>query len=591
MSDRPRRFTFNCVTNIHGRRLWAGFLLLVAATMAVGPRRADAQDRNEDATLLRSHLEAGEFGPARSLAYRAGTPAERDRWLGEIASAQVASGARDASLSTAADISDDVLRSQVFEHVASEPMRRWLGRGGGAQADWESLEDLITTTIAPETWEELGGDGQIDHFDGGVHVDSAGLLRRIVRQEGTQWLSRLRTTSGKSIGNHDVRRRSDLRMVSLTRLERQVQMSWAVGRAPDEAMRTLAGLEKITYVFVYPETGDLVLAGPASDWKLNLEGRKVSVRTGRPVLRLDDLVVLLRNGIEEQGRFGCSIVPTKQALARTKSYVASNPVPATRREAWLKGLRHHLGKQQIEVYGVDPRTRVARVIVEADYRMKLVGMGLEEGTLGVPSYLQMAKGAGARPMDILRWWFTLNYAAVRATAAHDAFELRGQGVKVLSENELLTAQGERVHTGASDELNREFARNFTTHFKALATKYPVYAELQNVFDLALVAALVRAEDLPGIVGWHLTHFGNPDAYQVQLSVAPSEVDSVINHLTSRVGKRRHFIVGVSGGVSVDTGRLVEPQAIQLDTYGLLKGDRAGATPRDLSREAWWWDVR
>ena len=27
------------------------------------------------------------------------------------------------------------------------------------------------------------------------------------------------------------------------------------------------------------------------------------------------------------------------------------------------------------------------MIVEADYRMKLVGMGLEEGTLGVTSYL------------------------------------------------------------------------------------------------------------------------------------------------------------------------------------------------------------
>ena len=37
------------------------------------------------------------------------------------------------------------------------------------------------------------------------------------------------------------------------------------------------------------------------------------------------------------------------------------------------------GKQDIEVYGLDPRTRAAQVIVEADYRMKLVGMGLEAG--------------------------------------------------------------------------------------------------------------------------------------------------------------------------------------------------------------------
>ena len=44
-------------------------------------------------------------------------------------------------------------------------------------------------------------------------------------------------------------------------------------------------------------------------------------------------------------------------------------------------------------------------------------------------------------MNVLRWWFTMNYKAVAAAAGHDAFEIRGQGVKVLSENELLTEQG------------------------------------------------------------------------------------------------------------------------------------------------------
>ena len=37
------------------------------------------------------------------------------------------------------------------------------------------------------------------------------------------------------------------------------------GRRPTEAMQVLAGLERIEYVFVYPGSGDLVLAGPAGD--------------------------------------------------------------------------------------------------------------------------------------------------------------------------------------------------------------------------------------------------------------------------------------------------------------------------------------
>ena len=55
-------------------------------------------------------------------------------------------------------------------------------------------------------------------------------------------------------------------MVSLTRLEKQVQLLLAAGRQPSEEMQVLAGLQRIEYVFVYPESGDLVLAGPAGDW-------------------------------------------------------------------------------------------------------------------------------------------------------------------------------------------------------------------------------------------------------------------------------------------------------------------------------------
>ena len=37
--------------------------------------------------------------------------------------------------------------------------------------------------------------------------------------------------------------------------------------------------------------------------------------------------------------------------------------------------------------GLPVETRVGRVIVEADYHMKMVGIGLEPGTPGVESYL------------------------------------------------------------------------------------------------------------------------------------------------------------------------------------------------------------
>ena len=133
---------------------------------------------------------------------------------------------------------------------------------------------------------------------------------------------------------------------------------------------------------------------------------------------------------------------------------SSSAAEAAHRRRFPRGLARPLagevGKQDIEVYGLDPRTRAARVIVAADYRMKLVGMGLEEGVPGVQSYLKsikLAPGQPPPPMTVLRWWFTLNYEPPVFSRDRLAFALRGQGVKVESENEHLTAQGKQVHTG------------------------------------------------------------------------------------------------------------------------------------------------
>jgi hypothetical protein len=229
------------------------------------------------------------------------------------------------------------------------------------------------------------------------------------------------------------------------------------------------------------------------------------------------------------------------------------------------------------------------VLVEADYRMKLVGIGLEEGTLGVSSYLsslELGKDGSPPPMNVLRWWFTLNYDSLTATDRRDAFELRGPGVKVLSENEFLTEQGERVHTGDSDVPTRQFTQSFTKHFDKLATKYPIYAELRNVFDLALLSAVIESHDLPGQVGWHMTHFGPGGDYQPQLGTAPTEVDSVMNH---RMLGGKHIVAAISGGVKVDTAGLASRDTVKTDTYGLMTAEHGGSKPKELPRRAWWWD--
>jgi hypothetical protein len=565
------------------------FLCLLAGVVSAGLAAA-AEPESQDA-LIQAHLAAGEFAPALTLARQAAEPRRRDAWLAQIASAQAQAGARDASYRSAAEISDDLLRKAALEGIATQP---WGGRGGGAEADFDSLIDLITSTIQPTTWDTVGGPGSVAPFATGVAVDAQGLLRPLLKQDLTGRLAEMRAAGAVHSHPEHVRRSSPLRMISLPRLERHVQLRLAAGQQPTEDMHVLAGLQRVKYLFVYPAAGDIVLAGPAGDWCADRENRILSTESGQPVVRLDDLVVVLRHVMSEpDARFGCLINPTQEGLTRLQASLEEskkNPLHPSQRKTWLEGLRWRLGKQDIEVYGLDPRTRAARVMVEADYRMKLVGMGLEEGVPGVKSYLELVEvppGQAPPPLGVLRWWFTLNYQAVLAAEDRQAFQLRGQGVQVLSENERLTAEGKRIHTGESEQWNRQFARSFTEHFAALCEKYPIYAELRNLFDLALLGALIRAEGLADKAGWHLTCFGDPAAYQVELGPAPKQVDTVVNH---RVIHQVHVLAGVSGGVACHAAPLAARSAIQIDSSRAVANRRAAAGPsKDLPLEAWWWD--
>lgn len=561
----------------------------LALLFAAGQRPLWAQAGAVDAQID-AHLQAGEFAPAIALAQALGDQPARDRGLAQVAAAQARSGMRRAALDTAGYLADDRLRSGTIDQIAQQPRASSSARGGGTMADFDTLIDLITATIAPQTWDDVGGPGAVDGFPGGVFVDATGVMKRLPVRVDPGSLEQLRQSSRLVRSNRDPRVASPLRKVSLPRLEKHLQMRWALGQEPTSAMRHLAGLQKVQYVFLYPESGDVVLAGEAGDWTLDPEGRMVSVEDGRPVLHLDDLVVLLRNAREAGDRFTCSITPQRDNLAAAQAYLnrtAKSPLKPGQTQDWLDQLRQHMGQQIIEVTGLDARSRVARVIVEADYRMKLVGMGLEDGVLGVKSYLDSIPADQPPPaMSVLRWWFTMNYAALQATPERNAFQIRGQGVQVLSENELLTQRGERIHTGQSDELNTQFAHSFTKHFPSLAAKYPVYADLQNVFDLALVAALLVAEDLPGQADWHLLHLSDPQRHRVLLAAAPTSVETVVSH---RQLADHRIVAGVSGGVSVDSRPFVSGSAIQTDDYGTLQAEYRGSLPENLPPDAWWWD--
>jgi hypothetical protein len=468
--------------------------------------------------------------------------------------------------------------------------------GGAASADFDSLMDLIQSTIATETWAENGGgEAEMRPFPTGVMVDAAGALKLVKATAPTPELAERRGTvpSSSASTTADPRHASKLRYVSLPRLEQEIIRLQEAHEKFDPAMLTLAGLQRIEYVFVYPESNDLVLAGPAGDWRIDPFGRIVAADTGAPVIRLDDLLTLLRRREQSKSSFfGCMINPRQAALAATQVFLdksAQQPLDPGQRKKWLEQIRSTLGRQDVDIFGIDPTSRVARVLVEADVHMKLIGMGLEDGVPGVQSYLESVKAARGpvAAMSVLRWWFALNYAAINTSADGDAYQLVGDGARVLSENEALAAQGQRVHTGQSDPLNQQFADSFTVHFSELVAKYPVYGELRAIFDLSLALAIIDADKLFERANWKPTRLLDNEKLRLPQWPAPKEVDTVAN---SVVVGRRQIIAGVSGGVMVDV-----KETLAIRTAGsspVLANVRSVAPAMDAGDEEihWWWDA-
>ena len=183
----------------------------------------------------------------------------------------------------------------------------------------------------------------------GVAVDAEGVLRTRVFTDPGGRLMRERIASARATLDPKVTAPSKLRKVSLNRLE-QVILD-RQGTLTDE-MRHLAGLLRVRYVFYYPESKDIVLAGPAEGWVPDASGRVVGITSGRPVLQLQDLAVALR-AFPPSGKatpmIGCSIDPTQEGLAAMQQFVRGvrlgGPPSEEQVRMIAEGVRTSLGYQ------------------------------------------------------------------------------------------------------------------------------------------------------------------------------------------------------------------------------------------------------
>jgi hypothetical protein len=433
-----------------------------------------------------------------------------------------------------------------------------------------------------------GQNGQTGNSAGGILVDAAGLVRPMFQQESSGRLDRKRREERAQRGlPADLNRFSAMRKISLPRLEAALAKALNAKEPITDDMRYLAGLERIDYVFAYPDDHDLVIAGPAEGFAPAGGARVLGITTGQPALRLEDLLVALRSAANGSGTMRCSIDPQPENLAKFAAFVAGNRGGASldAAAAQYRQMADLLGPQNVSLSGLPADSQFAELLVEADIRMKHIAIGLNRPPVkGFRSHLAMV-GAGANSMQ--RWWLSPFYDALVRTADGLAFEFQGQRVQLQSEDELVSSSGERSPAAFRRVTTQKFAIQFTEKFPELAKAIPVFGELQGAFDLAVLAALLKKEKLPARVGWSMALFLDADRAPLSRHNVPRQVPSVSNHKLLGKGV---LVMQVTGGVVVNPWDVVNPANFADDSTGALHTSHVDATaPRENANRGWWWD--
>jgi len=430
---------------------------------------------------------------------------------------------------------------------------------------------------------------QLPQFGVAVNADGVLELKTVFDRGGRMRM--LRIGEAKARTAPDLMASSELRKVSLVRLEKAIRAEVAAGRDPDEAMKHLAGLQRVQYVFFYPEENDIVIAGPAEGWVDDGLGRSVGVTSGRPVVLLEDLIVALRAHAPTTpigAHIGCSIDPAPENLEKLAAFQRTVPKVISQRDRAAvagkvaQGSKHALGMAGIRVFGVSPNTHFGRVLIEADYRMKLIAIDLEPKPVRMATFLSSLSGATHSTLQ--RWWFTPDYDCVRVTDDGLSMELVGQGVQLLGETDLIGADGALAPRGGRpDKASQLFTLAFTRKYPEIAAVRPVYAQMRNLIDLSVAAAYMRRHDLYARAEWELGVFADEDRLPVETYDTPKQVECVVNALW----KRSRLFVAASGGVSIRPDQALDRDRLQKDDRGLLGRQRSEI---DLTAsERWWWD--
>ncbi|TWT58455.1 hypothetical protein KOR42_18300 [Thalassoglobus neptunius] len=413
---------------------------------------------------------------------------------------------------------------------------------------------------------------------GGILIDADGIVRtsptrRISRSE----LKDLQSAFTEQLSDPTLIEQNEARVLSLKQLDQALRSSLAKDPEIPPAIAYLAGLQRIDYVVIDVEQQDIRLVGPAEGFGPGPDGQILGNTTGRPPMKLDDLVVALRSTISGQNEIGVSIDPTNENLSKLQRFVRANSSVTSTSSAQrrIRTMATILGNQQVSIWGVPDDSHFALALVEADLRMKRIALGLDPSRVrGISSHLALLRPQGN---SLQRWWFMPLYEPIGTNAEKTVFAIKGQRAQLMAQEEISDATGDRSASAVTRKSTERFAQQFTAHFEELAARHPAFAELQSLYDLALAGALIDQN-------WDRGNVEDVFPVLMQDARLPKEVYSPPRFVASKstTKKAGGVLLGLVGGVTIDAGRVARD--VRDEGVSALPGTESPAP-----EGSWWWN--
>lgn len=422
--------------------------------------------------------------------------------------------------------------------------------------------------------------GQTNFFNtiGGIKIDPSGVLHMNTQQFEAELRERLQ--ENLDVIDPEVAAESDLRMISVRGIEEALKKSIETGEELPDEIKFMAGIQRLQYVFVYPEKNDIVLAGKGEGWVVDARGNVVGKSTGQPVLRLEDFIVAIQTANNARRDLGISVSinPTEEGL-QNYAQLMRGMKASQFSDRTAQAIEESMGQQDISLTGVPTDSRYAQVLVAADFRMKRLAMGFDEAPVKMPSVLDLAQKRRKAMRITPRFWLECAYDSVKKSEDGMAWEISGPGAKALTQEEALLSDGSKKQK--SDPTAVKWAKSMTENFSELASKEPVFAELRNILDMSVIAALIEKEKLLSKANLELPLIsGNDDRLELAAWESPKSVATQCSYRQMRSGE---IMVTASGGIQVGSWEVLEK--VEVDN-SINEARKLAASTRESSGIFW-----